>query len=338
VNPKLLAAGILLTALGILVNPQVSGTLLYIAGRAPPVKDCWVTDAIPDHNYNGDGLGIGYWGARHRAYITFRLKDLYGEVDPENITGVELQLYGKALFPAKARVYYVVENWDENTITWSNQPGIGVSHFTYGGKSYDISLLGSLDNVPMEEGWFSIPFSPEGVALVKHHLSQGRNLRIVIKGQESPPDSYFWAEDREYKRGAYQPMLVLIYEPEELRGRFWINGQEILGEDQTLILASNTLNFKFVETSGKAETVTVTWTGTRGGSISLTRQPNGEWTGTATLPDGSYTVTLNAQDRYGQTFALSIALTQAGTTQTLASPALILSGAALMILAIVRRE
>jgi len=338
VNPKLLAAGMLLIALGILINPQVSGSLLYIVGRAPPVKDCWVTDADPGHNYNGDGLGIGYWGARHRSFIIFRLRDLYGEVDPENITGVELQLYGKALFPAKARVYYVVEGWDENKITWSNQPPVGTAHFTYGGKSYDVSLLGSLDNVPMEEGWFSIPFNPDGVALVKHLLSQGKNLRIVIKGQESPPDSYFYAEDREYKKGAYKPMLILIYEPEELRGRFWINDQEILSENQTLILGSNTLNFKFVETSGEAEKVTVTWTGAREGSLSLTKQDNGEWTGTATLPDGSYTVTLTAQDRYGQTFTLSIALTQAGTTQTLASPTLILSGIALIALALIRRK
>jgi len=331
-----LVFGLVLIAVGLISHPAVFG-LLSVIGETSPIKDCAVLTIDPDRNWNKWGLAIGSWsGYRYRSFISFDLDALYGDVNPDDVDSVELRLYGAAIFPetAKAYVYYVIENWGENTITWNNQPNIARHTFSDGTT---VSLLGKLDTIPFdatksEKGWFSIPFNDGGVRLVKEFLSHGKVLRIVLKGPENIPDAYFYAEDREEKKGAYAPTLALITEDlPALTGRWWINDVEITDETQTLYLTSNTVTFRFAETSGEAATVVVSWTGASTGSVELSKS-EGEWTGTATLGDGSYEITLTATDARGTTFTLSIASSQTGTVRNLFSASMIIIGLAVVIL------
>jgi hypothetical protein len=89
-------------------------------------KDAWVIDEEPDYNGgDNDYLFAGSNPFKHRTYIQF---DLNPNPLPAGavITDARLKLYQDALLVTPGSFnggfYTVTSNWEENEITWNNQP------------------------------------------------------------------------------------------------------------------------------------------------------------------------------------------------------------------------
>lgn len=167
------------------------------------IEDGWVSEAKPGTNYNRKGLGIGCWKYLNRSMLKF---DLDIDVDPEEISSVELLLFGGKPtdlkdVPAICEVHYTINPWHEEDVTWNNQPP-PTSYEDLG------SLMGSTTETPRDEAWFSIPLNIE---FVKHRL--GRRLNMILKGQEGTEDSYFYAKDKEGEQGAYAAKIIIQIGP-----------------------------------------------------------------------------------------------------------------------------
>ena len=185
--------------------------------------DCWVNDFPQnvDENLNGDGLGIGRWDALNRGLVKFELRDV--GIEKEEVTAAELLLYGKALFtPLVVEAHYTATGWDEETVTWNNQPPPTIHHWEGG----DTSLMGSTTDVPsVAEGWFSIPIDVE---FVRHRW--GQILSAILMGHEGAEDSYCFTSDREEAGGAYAPRLVLrVGVPPVVPAAAWMLAPALVG-------------------------------------------------------------------------------------------------------------
>ena len=165
-----------------------------------PTDDCWINNAPEnrDHNFNRKGLAIGRWEDLNRSLLKFKLKGL--DIDKDDVKYAELRLYGKALFtPCIARAIQVRSDWNEESVTWNTQPSIFKCDKRY--------LMGETTDIPTELNWFSIPID---VFFIK--CRWGRNLSIRLQGYEEAEDSYFYASDKEEKKGKYAPRLILSTE------------------------------------------------------------------------------------------------------------------------------
>ena len=205
---------------------MVAGGTLYLSTIAmpSPIEDCAILDVQPDKNYDKWGLAIGKWnGYTYRTLIKFDLS----QIDVEDLESVEIRLYG-AIIPEvsdTANIYvYLVGNWNEKTVTWNNQPPIVTYHF--GDKAY--SKIGErLDIDNSELGWISIEIDKE--FFEEYIKAKYKVLRIILIGDETEENSYFYAQDSEYKRGKYAPQLVLMYRKRygELKCTTYTNGEKI---------------------------------------------------------------------------------------------------------------
>lgn len=170
-----------------------------------PVADVWVSEASPDVNHNRSGLGVGRWGFVNRTFIKFSLTGL--GVPAEKVRGVELRLYGRALYtPLTIEAHFTANYfWNEDDTTWNNQP----APTPLNGKE----LMGSNSSIPTTPDWATITLDP---AFLQERIKAG-NLEftaILKSSSEKAPDNYAYFEDREGKVGfgtQYAPQLRVSY-------------------------------------------------------------------------------------------------------------------------------
>jgi len=93
-------------------------------------KDAFVTDLWPSINYEyASYLYVGKHSFNYGAYLEFDLNSVSLPPDAVVIHGdLNLYQYGGLLDSLSIGVYQVTSEWQENTITWNNQP-ISLSEF-----------------------------------------------------------------------------------------------------------------------------------------------------------------------------------------------------------------
>ncbi len=85
-----------------------------------------------------------------------------------------------------------------------------------------------------------------------------------------------------------------------LEGRWWVNNIEITNSDQTIILNTTTMKFRFTPTKGSVSSVTISWEGGETDSKKLSKELfSSNWKTTVSLPEGTYTMTLYAEGADG---------------------------------------
>ena len=87
-------------------------------------KDSFVSSCSPDDNFSDYvGFRIGRWDDKiRRSYLQFDLNTLPADAV---ITNADLKLYQSSTFGTVGftiSLFKITANWEENTITWNNQP------------------------------------------------------------------------------------------------------------------------------------------------------------------------------------------------------------------------
>jgi hypothetical protein len=105
----------------------------------PPSADTHITNMYPDTNYGGANyLELWYEEIRLQAYGSFLLFrfELQEALGPEAIIdSAILELYqieGSGAEPVSVTLHPILESWQENTVTWNNQPEVYTGPFSVG--------------------------------------------------------------------------------------------------------------------------------------------------------------------------------------------------------------
>jgi len=165
-------------------------------------KDAYVSSGSPDMNF-GDypNLYIGYYSSVYSRYRTY----LYFDVNPASlplgavVTSASLKLYQIGFSGAvglPVGLYQVAGDWEEDTITWNNQPTssseaqhkINVTSSTDAWRSWNVEDL--------VKGWLegSIP-----------------NKGMLLRPEFEPATNWVYFDSSDYSNADYHPQLVIDY-------------------------------------------------------------------------------------------------------------------------------
>jgi len=157
----------------------------------PSVKDAHVYQASPDLNFNETSLAVrSSTGANKRTYVAFDLS----AIPPANILSASLRLYvyQAPVAPRKYEASVVWSTWNEDGVTWNQQPSWG-------------SRLSGV-TVPNTPGWLEFPVTEA----VKAHVNRWWTVEGFIIRDESE-DSASSLESliasREYSNETLRPVL-----------------------------------------------------------------------------------------------------------------------------------
>lgn len=98
----------------------------------------------------------------------------------------------------------------------------------------------------------------------------------------------------------------------DLDGSWYLNDIQIVSTDQQIKLATNTLEFMFVETQGTVNVCYVDYSGTSSGKVTLTEGTPTRWVATKAFSDGVYSMEFVATDASGHDIRFSIFALQIG--------------------------
>jgi len=117
-------------------------------------QDSFVAESVPDWNF-GDWDEIDVYYNTVLGYLRFEgLDDLQGGT----IESAYLEICQHNGGPAGVRFYRVLEPWDENTITWNNQPSHSITEYIYyyfPDESSTIQYWYLINVTSFVEKWFS---------------------------------------------------------------------------------------------------------------------------------------------------------------------------------------
>jgi hypothetical protein len=160
-------------------------------------QDSWIWQSAPGNNYGDDGyFYLGYYsGGREDVLIKFtRLDDFMGF----NVTSATLELYtyGSSGTPNNNNIIYRINgNWNEDTVTWNNNPG------------YDTGLSAGF-NVPTVPGWLSVDVT----GIVRSWLTGGFSHHgFYLLNSESSFGILFFRSG-EYANSSQRPKLTIDYD------------------------------------------------------------------------------------------------------------------------------
>jgi len=194
----LLVLAWLLTAGVALLLPAWSQTTTYTL-ELTPIADSMVLNGYPSNNYGDDSeLQLGA-GDGDRLFFKFNLSQLQ---NVKSIVSMKLKLYVTTIIKDTGGSYvdvrYCEDNWEESTITWSNQPSC----------TDIITYEPDLDD-PVADSWIEINIYTGAEA---SYITDNYILSIRLDTGSATAVQYKVAS-KEYPEADKWPQLIIEYEP-----------------------------------------------------------------------------------------------------------------------------
>lgn len=223
-------------------------------------QDSWVIEVHPNSNWgNSPNLDVG---GQQGGYIWTLIKYDLPDLDPAvtiNSAKMRLYHYGNSYTPPDPitiNAHEILEDWDESTVTWNNQP------------SHSSDVVGSITKSPKEYGWWEIGIT----SLVKKWISkESPNYGVKLIAPEATEGSVIFSskENDLYDKSR----LVIDYNK--------IVTEVSLNADKTeVVVGSSVLLYGQL-------TRTDTGLGISGETVKLQELVNGTWTDRATTTTGA---------------------------------------------------
>jgi len=137
------------------------------------IADAYVENTDPNTNFGDNNLltvagAEGYWGGIQNVLLLFSLPSVpsYGVFQ-----SAELQLIeaggGNTTYPGAVSIYAapILNNWDENSVTWNNRPGSYLSTVGYGSHNPNNNSIIYIDVSEVVAEWYSGVRSNRGFML-----------------------------------------------------------------------------------------------------------------------------------------------------------------------------
>ncbi|KAJ51137.1 hypothetical protein BD780_000259 [Clostridium tetanomorphum] len=162
------------------------------------INSAYISEYYPDENYaNPVRLFVGRFqgaGDIYRSLLKFDLSEM-----PENVTinSADLRLYidrkdvpNATVSPQTITVYPNLQDFDENIVTWNNQPPIGSAAGSYDVLDGDLNSYVSISIIPLVTGWLDGSIPNTGIML---EGVENNDALIGIAGIDGN-DYTVWAE------------------------------------------------------------------------------------------------------------------------------------------------
>ena len=168
-----------------------------------PIADTSVSEYSPDTNF-GDGISLYLQSysennKNERILLKFDLSEIPADFD---ITQAKLYLYcwrGK-FGPMNVQCYSADDGWDEQAITWKDQPGRG-----------EVLDAVYLDNATAENKWHSWDVT----SFVRDKLNDRKVVSLLLKAEVEDSSGLYAFESNEWWDVALRPYLEIDYTPPE---------------------------------------------------------------------------------------------------------------------------
>lgn len=229
---RVLSAFVLAAVTGLL-SPSLHADVLTLQPDATGVDDVFLYAGFPNTNFQIGNptfaplLGASYFpvGGDHttQSYIRFSDFTSLPAFNQSEVTSVTLGLTTR-LFPSgmgedpdssnpvTVSLYEVSADWTENTLTWNNKPGVGLSPLstnTITAVAADNSIV-STWNIPVALflSWLNSPSTNYGVAITRDASDW--------RGAGPPQDNYgVMFRSSDYSTASARPFLQIVTEVPE---------------------------------------------------------------------------------------------------------------------------